>query len=395
MANSTPSCRKVSWKGRPGYCLANDLIELTTLTGGGSIAELRFRIDSGMPDENVLWEAPWPTIDPERYAVRKHQRRYGPHFVGKFLAGFTGHALCLDYFGAPSDDEIRDGLPLHGEAGVSRWRTGGITTSSSGAKLTMNASLPGAGLKFQRELSVNRGESVIYVRETVRNPLGADHYFHWTQHVTFGAPFMRSGESVIAASATKGMTWPLGYEGKSLLENSKEFRWPHAPGEMGTAIDLSQPFAVEGKGFVAAVLTDPERPLGFFAVLNRRLGLIAGYCFSRRRFPWIAIWEENCARQGAPWNGNTRARGLEFGTTPMPLGKEQSFLAGSLFETPTFCRVPANGELKTGYVSFVAAVGKGWSEIRDVQVSDKVISIFGDAGRRVEIAARKLKQTIV
>ncbi len=395
MANSTPTCRKISWKGRPGYCLANDLIELTTLTGGGSIAELRFRAGSGRPDDNVLWESPWRTIDPDQYESGKHKRKYGPPFVGKFLAGFTGHALCLDYFGAPSDEEIKKGLCLHGEAGVSRWRTGGMTASLSGAKLMMKTNLPAAGLKFRRELSVNQGESAVYVRETVHNQLGADHYFHWTQHVTFGAPFMRSGESVIAASATKGMTWPLGYEGKSLLENSREFRWPHAPGEAGHAVDLSQPFPVEGKGFVAAILTDPERPIAFFAVLNRRLGLVAGYCFSRNRFPWIAIWEENCARQGAPWNGKTQARGLEFGTTPMPLGKEESFLAGSLFETPTFCRVPANGELSTGYVGFLAAVGKGWNEIRDVQVGENAISILGDSGRRVEIAARNLKQTIV
>jgi hypothetical protein len=395
MAKFIPSCRKITWKGRPAYRLANDLIELTTLTGGGSIADLRFQTESGKAKENVLWEAPWTTIDPDRYQTGKDRRKYGEHFVGKFLAGFTGHALCLDYFGAPSEEEIKLGLCLHGEGGLARWRTKKVTASSTEAKLVMETTLPATGLEFQRELQVRKGESVVYVREKVRNQRAADHFFHWTQHVTFGPPLMQSEESMIAMSVTKGMTWPLGYEGKSLLENSKEFRWPHAPGEDGDQVDLSRPFPVEGKGFVAAMLTDSACPMAFLAVLNRRLGLIAGYCFSRTMFPWIAIWEENRARQGKPWSGKTQARGLEFGTTPMPLGKERSFLAGSLFETPTFCRVAAKAELNVGYVAFLASVGTDWSEIRDVRIGEKSISILGDAGQSVEIAARNLKQTII
>jgi len=41
---------------------------------------------------------------------------------GEFLASFTGHALCLDYFGMGSPEETQRGMPLHGEAGCSNWR---------------------------------------------------------------------------------------------------------------------------------------------------------------------------------------------------------------------------------------------------------------------------------
>jgi hypothetical protein len=394
MSTSFTSCGKVKWKGRPGYRLANDLIDLTALSCGGSIADLRFLETSGNPSENALWEAPWPLLDPDKYEGKKQNRRYGPHFVGKFLAGFTGHALCLDRFGAPSEEEISQGMCLHGEAGVSRWQTVEAKALSSEARLRMKVKVPSAGLDFERQLTICEGESVVYVNEMVLNRRPADQYIHWNQHVTFGPPLTRGGESSIAMSATKAMTWPLGYEGKAALANSREFLWPQAPADDGSSLDLSRPFSVEGKGFVAAVLTDPQRPIAFVAVLNRRLGLVAGYCFSRAVFPWVAVWEENCAREGPPWNGTTQARGMEFGTTPMPLGKEQIFRMGPLFETPTFCRIGAMGKLNAGYVMFLASVGSGWREIRDVQIGEKTLAIVGESGQRVEIAARKLRHTI-
>ena len=160
-------------------------------------------------------------------------------------------------------------------------------------------------------------------------------------------------------------------------------------------VDLARPFTKDGTGFVAALLTDSKRAVAFLAVLNRRLGLVAGYCFPRSMFPWITVWEENRARSSPPWDGRTQARGLEFGTTPMPLGREATFSNGYLLDTPAFCRVPASGTLQVGYVGFLAAVGKGWNEIRDIELGEKAITIVGDSGQRVEVAARRLHDVVM
>src|ERR1700690_3591240 len=157
MTTSSTIC-KTKWKGRPALRLSNGAIELVTLTGGGAIADLRLSTGSFDLRQNVLWEAPWPSLDPDRYQARLHNRTYGPEFVGKFLAGFTGHALCLDYFGAPSEAEARQGLCLHGEASVSRWKVVRQSHSMASAAILMEATLPNAGLKFQRELRIRRGE---------------------------------------------------------------------------------------------------------------------------------------------------------------------------------------------------------------------------------------------
>lgn len=390
MKAPSPASTKTKWRDRPAFCLNNGVIQLTTLTGGGHIADFRLLdpIGSGV---NALWEAPWPTMDPDKFRS-SHIRKYGPTPVGKFLAAFTGHAVCVDYFGGPSPAEAAQGLALHGEAANSRWKLLGREQSSAEARLSLAARLPSAGLRFRRDLRLRRNESVVYVEEGLTNDRAQDHFFHWTQHVTLGPPFLHPDESVIALPGTRAITWPHGYEGASLVEDNQEFTWPEAPAIQGGRVNLSRPFARDGKGFVAAVLLDPQRELGFVTALNWRLGLLLGYCFRRLDFPWVAIWEENVARTGSPWDGKTRARGLEFGSTPMPVGKAETFARGSLFDTPTFRQIPARSELRAPYVAFLSKVSSGWRSIRDIQVGQDKIMVTEERGEQLELQASGLKK---
>jgi hypothetical protein len=252
--------------------------------------------------------------------------------------------------------------------------------------------LPAASLRLRRELRLRHNESVVYVEETLTNERAQDHFFHWTQHVTLGLPLLNPMESVIALPGTRALTWPHGYEGASLVQDNKEFTWPDAPAIEGGKVNLAHAFAQNGKGFVAAVLLDPQREIGFVAALNWQLGLLLGYIFRRSDFPWVAIWEENLARKGSPWDGKTRARGLEFGSTPMPIGKEETFARGSLFNTPTFRRIPAKSEQRVPYVAFLSKVNSGWRSIGDIQVAQDQIVVTEEQGEQLELRAAGLKK---
>jgi hypothetical protein len=376
---------KTKWRNRPAFCLSNGVVELTTLTGGGHIADFRL-LDPAGGSVNALWEASWPTMDPDKFRSG-HVRAYGHPPVGKFLAAFTGHAVCVDYFGGPSEAEAAQGLALHGEAANSRWKLLKLDRSGAEARLSLGMRLPAAGLRLRRDLRLRRGETVVYVDEHLINERAQDHFFHWTQHVTLGPPLLHAKESVIALAGTRAVTWPHGYEGASLVRDNQEFTWPEAPAIEGGTVNLAHPFAREGKGFVVSVLLDPQRELGFVAALNWRLGLLLGYCFQRSDFPWVAVWEENAARTGLPWNGKTRARGLEFGSTPMPVGKEETFARGSLFDTATFRRIPAKSELQAPYIAFLSRVGSGWRSIRDIQVRPNQIIVTEERGEQLELQA--------
>lgn len=383
-------CRATRWRGRSAYTIANDRLSLSWLLGGGHLASLTCR-DGRARDVNLLWEANWRAIDPEKYSQRKHERSYGAPPAGQFLSGFTGHALCLDYFGAPSEEETARGLPLHGEPASRRWTVAGKRVSRDMSRLKLRAVAPVACLKVERDIVLHGGESVAYVKESVTNLRDRDSYFQWVQHVTFGPQFLEAGESICLVPGTRAKTWPLGYEGKSALKDDSEFQWPRAAAEDGGQIDLSQAFVREGRGFVAATLLSQELEFGYVAVLNWRLGLIAGYLFRTTDFPWVAIWEENRARSGPPWNGKTQARGVEFGTSPMPLGLRDAISAGPIFGVPTVRCLPARSQKIASYAIFSADVPATWRTISGISASDKKIVIVGpDPDKKIELPASGL-----
>lgn len=369
------------WQGRRGFKLGNGLVELIALTGGGHIAEFRFSETAGRPRVNPLWTPLWKGIDSYRYRTGKHSRQYGSIDEGKLLAGIAGHSLCLDYFGSPSVAEAALGLSQHGEAPNSLWSPARRSLQRHQVTLGLSARLPAAGLQFQREITLRKNQPVAYFKETVYNERRYDHFFHWVQHVTLGPPFISRGESRVFLPGSRGITFPFEYnEHKSLLARGREFLWPNAPTRSGRLVNLERVLIRPGLGFVASVLVDPRRDWGYIAALNLEDHLLIGYCFRREDFPWVAVWEENRAIRAVPWRGRTEARGLEFGTTPIPSTRGDVFSRGNLYNTKTLACVPARHSKTIEYLAFLSEVPSKFTRIRDVRYSEEEIVVSSDAG---------------
>lgn len=375
-------CSKGKWQGREAYTMSNGLVELVSLTGGGHIAEFRFTRASGSPTLNPLWVPPWKTMEPFKYRPEVHSSRYGPPITGRMISGIVGHNICLDFFGVPSEEEAAHGLSIHGEAPSAKWKKTQLRVGGGLVGLTLSVRLPVAGLRFERRISLRRGEPVTYFKETVTNERRSDHVFHWTQHVTLGPPFLSAASSYVAIPATRGKTFPHGYDGKALLASGKQFRWPLAPAEAGGQVDLRRPLSRPGLGFVASVLLDPRRDIGYVAALNTQHRLLIGYCFRREDCPWVAIWEENKARADNPWNGRTQTRGLEFGSAPIPATRREAFALGSLFNTPSFSTVAARARKTIQYVSFLAEAPDGFEQIHNITLARNEILIHGAGNKQ-------------
>jgi hypothetical protein len=376
------SAEPVRWKGRPAYRIANDCVELTVVLGGGHIVDLRLH---GSP-VNAMWEAPWQTIDPQNFSSEAHARTYGRGPVGRFLSGYSGHALALGYFGMPSAEQEARGLPLHSEAACSEWHVEAATADADSAELVMKCELPIFGLEVRRKIIVQQNAFNFSVHERVRNCRDQQCELQWVQHAAMGEPLFAPGEASLYLNATRGISWPLGYEGHELLPNSAELVWPYAQSKEGRTLDLAEPFPETGTGFVAGFLVDPSAKNGFVAVHNRQLGMVAGYVFERERFPWIALWEENCAREYPPWNGNTRVRGIEFGTSPMPMGLEHAVSTRTLFDTPVLTGVGGNAQIETSYGIFLSPAPQEWTRIAEVSASADSLVITGNNGEALRLA---------
>lgn len=392
MGTGDLSISKCRWRGRQAYTLSNGCIRLVTLTGGGHIAELSHADPNSV---SPLWIPPWPTIEPYSYQARRDAVHYGNIIEGKLLSGLAGHNICLDYFGSPSVEESEQGLSQHGEAPSSRWIRASQRSTDSEATLSLRTRLPAARLQFERAITLHAGEPVVYFRETVANVAKSDHFFHWTQHVTVGPPFLAVDEVTISIPGTKGMTFPHGYdEGKALLEAGKTFEWPEAPRKLEGVTDVRRPLSQEGVGYVVGVLLDPQVEWGFVAAMNQRLGLLLAYCFRRADFPWVTIWEENKAIGAVPWKAETIALGLEFGTTPLPVSRRENFtMGGPLFDVPTLTYVPARREKIVGYIALLAKVPPGFGTVRSIAPQGREMVITGDASSApIRLAAFCLDQ---
>jgi hypothetical protein len=363
------------WQGRSALHLSNGVVEAVLLPGGGHIAEFHFTADSGHPQQNMMWQPSWQTADPEsdKYAALVSQ--YGDKATGRFLAAYTGHALCLDGFGPPSAAEACTGVGLHGEAATAMWE---FVSDDTNCIANGIAELPVARLRVERRFHLQPNENILFVDERVHNLSNASRNLHWVQHATFGPPFLASSISTVNASVTNGISWPHGYEGHALLPDDAFFSWPQAQTVHGNGIDLREPFTQPGYGFVAAVQQDPLRTFSFIAALNSSLGLAVGYCFRRDVFPWLTLWEENLVRTYSPWNGKEQARGMEFGTTPLPLGKDETAKRGSLFGQPTARQIGPFGTLYAPWLMFLAPVPCSWHTIEDVRIEeDQIVLIEG------------------
>jgi hypothetical protein len=261
-----------------------------------------------------------------------------------------------------------------------------VERSPVGSTLRVGVDLPISRLRSRRDIRMRQGESVVYVRETVSNEKSTDHLCDWVQHVTFGPPFFSESESITIVPGTRGVTGPLDREAESLLAPDCEFAWPYGTQRDGPAkVDLRKPFSRTGYGILAGVKLNPDKDVSFLLGINLRYGLGVGYCFRRSEFPWLTIWEENCARRAAPWNGRTRARGMEFGTRALPLGRQSSDSA--LFETPQGCIIPARGDRTAEYLMFLFTLTPGTETPNDVLIGDNEIALYRGACRWTTVPA--------
>ncbi len=375
------------WKNREALRLRNGKIEVAVLAGGGHLAEIS--LASGeYAGLNCLWTPYWPTADPDSQRAANLVARYGSDPAARFLAGYTGHTLCLDLFGPPSPKEAALGIALHGEAAVQSWS---LKPTSNGC--VGHVELPAAQLRVERRLTLASDSAVLFVTERVENLGSEPRELQWVQHLTVGPPFLEAGDSFISASLDKGLTSPLGYEGHARLRHNASFAWPYAPEIDGKIADLRVPFEQLGTGFIAATRVSPDRALGFIAALNFRLGLSLIYCFRRRDFPWITIWEENCARTTVPWNAVVQARGMEFGTTPLPVGRDALHAMPTLLDTPSTRNLAPGQTADARYLAALVTVPINWQSIIDVQVERNTLHLVGQQhGSSIKIRVHGLSE---
>ena len=328
---------KSRYLSRKAFAFENDSLRLTVTEEGGHIAEV-FSKAAGV---NPLWVPNWTTGEPSSFGPEQ-ERLFGAGIESKLLYGILGHNLCLDLFGAPSAAEFAAGVTVHGEASILPYEI-----MERDGSLVCNLHMPLAQLQVQRTLTLHGDD--VRVHETVENLAAFDRPLAWTQHVTLSPPFLDPKTTEFRMTGDRAMTIESEMGASAYLSLGKKFAWPHAPMTNGDTIDLRRMKPDAPASSFVALRMVPEGEHASWTAWSPKYKLAISYVWKRKDFPWLGIWEENCARDFAPWNGAAVTRGMEFGTSPFAETRRQMIERGKLFETPAYKWLPAREQLEATY----------------------------------------------
>jgi hypothetical protein len=328
---------KTTYHSRGAAAVENNEIRVTVLEEGGHIAEILHK-GTGV---NPLWTPPWQSIEPSRYSREAHPE-FGAGGDASLLAGIMGHNLCLDLFGGPSDEEAAAGVTPHGESSVAAYEVEEIAGG-----LVARARFPLAQLAFERRITLHG--SAVRITEAVENLTASDRPMAWTQHVTLGPPFLEKGLTEFRASATRSKVFEGQFGTDDYLVAGAEFTWPMGPAVSGGVVDLRVLNGAAASSGYTAQLMDPAQENAYFVAWSPGAKLAFGYIWKTADFRWLGIWEENHSRTGAPWNGKTLTRGMEFGVSPMPESRRAMVERNCMFGAPTYRWLAARGRAEVEY----------------------------------------------
>jgi hypothetical protein len=328
------------FEGRPSVVLENDVARISIDIQGGSIVEFRLK---SQPVNPLRWANQGPA----------DQARAMSHFV------------CLDRWGQPSEAELKNGMPFHGEATRVEWKH----QRAAANIVTMSAFLPMAGLEIERKVTLDGAAIAVEESVTNRNKLGR--VYNMVQHPTIGPPFLDEA-TVVDSNATRGLM-----QSSPMPDPEKiGVAWPRAAKD-GQPVDMRRLTNDPLPNVVSYIV---EEDMGWVLATSPNNKLIIGYLWKTSDYPWLNIWRH--VQDGKPL-----ARGLEFGTTglhqPFPvLVKKERIFGRRLFQYLDA------GETQTRkYVAFAAAVPPGFAGAKRVEASGSRVAVTALNGSTVNVEA--------
>jgi hypothetical protein len=337
---------------RPTVHLESPTAAVTIDLGGGSIVD--FHLPGGISP--LHWIAPEDESQPLRPMA---------------------HFLCLDRWGPPSDAEMRNGMPFHGEASRVQWRQVGAAEHLNGQVLaTMEATLPLAGLEVRRTVALSESASVFTVSETVTNLNKLGRIYNMVQHATIGPPFLDE-TTVVDTNGGEGFmqTSPLPDPERIVIH------WPQAIKD-GKPVDLRRLIADPDPN-VASFVIDGD--LGWAAATNASQELLFGYIFRTADYPWVNLWRYS--KDGRPM-----ARGLEFGTTGFHQPFRRLLAKPQIFGRPTFAYLDTGESATRMYTAFLLKVPRDFAGVNQILYREGkiVIQERAEHGRELTMAVDRL-----
>lgn len=308
-----------TWRGLPAWRIAGRTRIAVITAIGGHLAAFAER-DDGL---NPLWQPQWTATDPANVQPGPDSP-YGEGAEAPTLAGIAGSNLCVPNFGHPADGVD---LPVHGDAGVSRWnrQAGGPDVAVFAVRT------PVSGLIVERRVRLDG--DVLDLATTVRHEQAGPRDIDWCEHTTLGGDFLDG----VVFTAGIDQAWASG----GRPDPADRPRFAAGTAGIAPAAALAYPArdAAPCGDVLAGRVTD-----GWWEARNTRLGWSLSARWKREEFPWLTLWTQHLERTMPPWNSRERTRGMELNCKPFP-GARVYGSDGVWQGVPVTCRIPPGAGL--------------------------------------------------
>lgn len=351
-AAQSAAVRETTLHGRRAMTLENDQMVVSTLPGGGFIGEVRFKSSDPRKSINLMRAPHYPTIDPHTYDITRHGDLYGTGMQRRLMSGYMGHFVAFPHFASASPAELAQDYGQHGEAIAVEWKIDSTASANGSATLKYSAMLPKTRYRMERTITLPAGETVAYVQESVENLEMFGRPVQWTQHVTFGPPFVALQKNVVDAPIATVVRSGQGPAGDQRIFSGNANSW----------------------------LLDGSRPYVYFTMYNADYPVLVGYIFESASNRWVLDWQENGRMQEKPWDNKVVARGICIGDSIVG-GLRNAVERGRQLDTPVFSWLDARQRRSQSYAFFLAEIPIGFKGVADLRIEgDRIAMVERDTG---------------
>lgn len=359
--------------GRRAFVLENDLMRLSTLPGGGFIGEVRFKSDDPRKSVNPMRVPHYQTIDPYTYDIARDGDLYGTGIQRRLMSGYMGQFLCFPQFAASSPAEFRQDYGQHGEAIAVEWKKQKVDSRKDGVTLSYAADLPMTHYRVERTILLPADETVAYVEESVENMAVYDRPMQWTQHITFGPPFLELNKTFADGSIAKVLV-------RGGAETVAANSLPQIKDSEGHAMELR---AFTGRG--NTWLMDASRSKVWVTMYHSDYPVLIGYILESKPNQWVFDWQENQRATEKPWDGKVIARAICIGDSVIS-GLRNAVERGSMLGVPVYSWIEARQRRTQKYAVFLAEIPPGFKGVADLRTENGQITVVErETGKTIRI----------
>ncbi|MFZ4582937.1 MAG: hypothetical protein ACOYM7_09830 [Paludibacter sp.] len=273
-------------------------------------------------------------------------------------AVFQGHFICLGRWGAPTEGEMKAGVPHNGQAGRDLWKLESAQKAGF-AKMTANAPLD--GISVERNIQMDDKSAVYKVSEKVKNVTTIGRLFNIVQHATIGAPFLDS-TTLIDSNAKQGFLQTMCYPNPA----AHEFIFPNAYAD-STRAPLNLRTSNNKDSYVSTHIFADS--IGWIVAATPSNGLLVGYVWKTADYPWLNLWQQ-CV------DGKLWAKGLEFGTSGVGKSYQELLAVDTRFYgQSSFFFLDATETVAKSYIGFEIEIPANFTGVENLKFSNNCIEL--------------------